>query len=387
MIPKLLDTIVAADLQALIDNEVRESKTIEYKRELPGNADSEKVPFLAAVSSFANTSGGDLLLGVEAEGGLPTAFPGLDIPDLDREKLRLEQIVANGLEPRLPRIDLHPVEVADGQHVVVVRVPKSWTSPHRVKKNNQFYGRNSAGKYPLDVGELRTAFTLSETVAERIRSLRADRIGKVYGGETPVALQAGGRMILHLLPLAAFTEASAIDLTDHYGRSEQLHPIGSSEWNGRLNLDGVVTWSGVQPEGAYAYTQLFRSGAVEGVSVVRERDGCVVLSSVFYEQYLVEALREYLAKLWQLGLNPPIYVFLSFVGMKGCRFPVESLRMLGEERPPLRENNLVLPEVVVDQQDVDAGRVLHPVFDRVWNAFGLAGSENYNREGNWVGRQ
>ena len=163
MIPKLLDTIVAADLQALIDNEVRESKTIEYKRELPGNADSEKVPFLAAVSSFANTGGGDLLLGVEAEGGLPTAFPGLDIPDLDREKLRLEQIVANGLEPRLPRIDLHPVEVADGQHVVVVRVPKSWTSPHRVKKNNQFYGRNSAGKYPLDVGELRTAFTLSET--------------------------------------------------------------------------------------------------------------------------------------------------------------------------------------------------------------------------------
>ena len=61
MIPKPLDAIEHADLRALIDNGVRESKSIEYKRELLGNANSEKVPFLAAVSSFANTGGGDLL--------------------------------------------------------------------------------------------------------------------------------------------------------------------------------------------------------------------------------------------------------------------------------------------------------------------------------------
>jgi hypothetical protein len=52
-----------------------------------------------------------------------------------------------------------------------------------VSKNYKFYGRNSAGKYPPDVGELRTAFTLSETVAERIRNFRVDRIARLALGQ------------------------------------------------------------------------------------------------------------------------------------------------------------------------------------------------------------
>jgi predicted HTH transcriptional regulator len=146
VIPKPLDAIELADLQYLIDNQVRESKFIEYKSALPGSADSELVPFLATVSSFANTGGGDLLLGVEARAGLPTRPSGLEIHDLDGTILRLEQVMRAGLEPRLPGVDVKPVQVGDERHVLVVRAPKSWVSPHRVKKNNQFYGRNSAGR-------------------------------------------------------------------------------------------------------------------------------------------------------------------------------------------------------------------------------------------------
>jgi hypothetical protein len=44
---------------------------------------------------------------------------------------------------------------------------RSWIAPHRVKANDKFYGRNSKGKYPLDVSELRTAFMLSEQLTEK----------------------------------------------------------------------------------------------------------------------------------------------------------------------------------------------------------------------------
>ena len=47
MIPKPIHEIGLDDLQALLDNGVQESKTIEYKLELPGNADKEKARFLA----------------------------------------------------------------------------------------------------------------------------------------------------------------------------------------------------------------------------------------------------------------------------------------------------------------------------------------------------
>jgi predicted HTH transcriptional regulator len=74
---KPLEAIEENDLQALVDNQVAESKTIEYKESLPGNADGDKKEFLADVSSFANASGGDLIYGMREQSGVPIALNGL----------------------------------------------------------------------------------------------------------------------------------------------------------------------------------------------------------------------------------------------------------------------------------------------------------------------
>jgi hypothetical protein len=58
---KPLDSIDENDLQDLIDHEVPEGKTIEYKKSLPGNKDKDKKEFLSDVSSFANAIGSKLL--------------------------------------------------------------------------------------------------------------------------------------------------------------------------------------------------------------------------------------------------------------------------------------------------------------------------------------
>ena len=52
-----------AYINGLVDGKVPESKTLEYKAELPIFNDSGKKEFLAGVSSFANTSGGYILYG------------------------------------------------------------------------------------------------------------------------------------------------------------------------------------------------------------------------------------------------------------------------------------------------------------------------------------
>src|SRR5258708_28643064 len=68
---KSLESIQESDLQALVDNQVTERKTTEYKEALPGNADGDKKEFLADVSSFANASGGDLIYGIKEQSGVP----------------------------------------------------------------------------------------------------------------------------------------------------------------------------------------------------------------------------------------------------------------------------------------------------------------------------
>jgi hypothetical protein len=84
-----LDQITAGHLQGLIDAGAPEALTIEYKQESYGNNGDAHAEFLADISSFANTRGGDLILRVQAEKGIPVAFMPLAL-DIDGERLRLD---------------------------------------------------------------------------------------------------------------------------------------------------------------------------------------------------------------------------------------------------------------------------------------------------------
>lgn len=387
MLRESISKIDVEALRSLIAGRVGEGKTLEYKREIPGGADGDLVRFLKAVSAFANTAGGDLLIGIEAVDGVATELPGIDIDNLDSENLRLENLIRDGLEPRLPRVDIHAVEVAEHKYVLVVRVARSWIAPHRVRKNQKFYARNSAGAYPLDVGELRTAFTLSETVSERIRGFRTDRIARIHGRETPVAINAGGCMIAHVIPLSAFTEAAEIDIANCATRASFLSPPGASGWDRRINLDGLVVYSGRSMHGSasWAYVQMFRTGTAEWVQVLSEDEERMGLPSVAFEQDIIRCLTEYLGFAAEFDIEPPYFVFLAFAGVRGFQLATHH-QLWQENRLSLREDMLIVPEVVIEDRDVQPARVLRPVFDRVWNAFGFVRSLNYDDEGEWKAR-
>src|SRR6185437_3977888 len=147
MIPKPSNEITEADIQEIKANGVPEGNDIEYKRELPGTSDEQKREFLADVSSFANTGGGDI-----------TEIVGLSSCDFDVEILSLQNLMRDGVAPRM-HASLHLVTCAVG-NLLIARIERSWNRPHRVtfRGHDKFYARNSAGKFPLDVGQLRTAF-------------------------------------------------------------------------------------------------------------------------------------------------------------------------------------------------------------------------------------
>ena len=125
MVPGPIEAVDKDALQALIDNQIPEGKTIEYKREIPSTAESKMIPLLATVSSFANTAGGDLLIGIETDKGVPTKLLGVKTNDTDAEKLQLEQVLRSGIEPRLPLVDIHPILIGNDKHVWAIRVHNS----------------------------------------------------------------------------------------------------------------------------------------------------------------------------------------------------------------------------------------------------------------------
>ena len=156
------------------------------------------------VSSFANAAGGDLIFGLRQEDGIPREICGIEVQNIDDEKLRIENMLRDGIEPRIPGISIREITESD-KEILIVRIPKSWALPHVVKYKGhwRFYSRNSAGAYPLDVPELRAAFLVSDSIGERIQKFRSVRLGKMIADEMPMSMPNSPKVVLHLVPFNA----------------------------------------------------------------------------------------------------------------------------------------------------------------------------------------
>jgi hypothetical protein len=387
MIPKQLNKIELADLSRLLET-ARESKTLEFKEMMPARSDKEVIQFLAAVSAFANSAGGDLLIGIAAEEGVAKTIKGVPLAGFDNEQLRLEQLLADNIEPRLPSIAFHSVECGDGNHVIVIRVQPSWLSPHRVTKNDKFYGRNSAGKYPLDVGELRNAFVLRESVSERIRQFRRDRLIKITNGDTPCRLLPSTSMVLHVVPIPSFGDRRLINVAEELSARPVTLPVplGSQGAGHGVNLDGLFLYAGSSIVESHGYGLLFRDASIEGVKQLSVLDnGTPYIAGSVFEQDIIRTLRVYMKTCEELEAGMPIYVGLSFCNATGCILRAASSGQWTNNGVELKDNVIALPECMIESADANLPRALKPVFDVVWNAFGYMGSEKYDQQGNWIG--
>jgi hypothetical protein len=259
---KPLKTIVEADLQELIDNEVTEGKMIEYKRDLIGSTKENRKEFCKDVSSFANDSGGHLIIGIEAEHGIPKKLTGIVVVDPDGEINRLEQILISKIEPQIPGLEMVPVKLKTTSVVIVIRIPKSLALPHRIKFHDVFYARSSTGKYALDIPQIRNLFSLSEIAIERLRSFRFERISKILSGDTPIAIDVFPKTVIQLLPLSMSDPSVKFDLTQFSQQHEMLDAIMTPGQTFRYNFDGIVSYSVRE---APEYTQVFNNGAIETV--------------------------------------------------------------------------------------------------------------------------
>lgn len=392
MINRDIEQITKADLQALVDNGVTERKTIEYKQALPGNSDKEKKEFLADVSSFANASGGDLIYGMveDKDTGKPKSLDGLDIQNVNEEVLRLEAIIRTGIQPRIPSVTVSPpIALENAKVALIIRVHKSWISPHRVTYDghDKFYSRSSNGKYHLDVAELRVAFNLSETTTERIRNFRIDRIAKIVANETPVPFQDNPKTVLHLIPAISFDPAQSYDTLRIYSDfSKMMKPMYCQGSNERYNLDGLLAHSWNKERISHSYVQFFRNGIIEAVEglLLEPDEGRRTIPSIVYEQELIKSLADYLSFLKTLNVEPPIFIFLTLLGVKGYSMGVNTWKHRIHEVHTIDRDILQLPEVVTESYNVSAERVLKPCFDSIWNACGFPRSLDYNDKGEWA---
>lgn len=384
------DEITIDDLNELIEVGVPEGLNIEYKRDFYGESDSDKREALKDISSFANSFGGHLIIGMAATDGIPTALSPLQTTNSDTAIQRLENLIRDGIEPRITGIKIKSISIDSGGFVILLRIPRSWNPPHRVsaRNANRFYVRNSSGAHEVSVEELRALFNLSATVHDRIKAFRRERLAILSADEGPMRIEHEGRLVLHVVPLSAFGHNQSLDVRDVYNQHASFRPMSSMGMTPRFNFDGVINYRG--GDRCYGYTQIFRNGIIEATkaAIVGERDGRKIIPSLSFDRYIFEVLPGYLNGLRALDVPSPLVVMLSLQEIAGASLGVRT-NYFDDDTVLFNSPDLLLPEIMIEDYgtDQDYQRAMRPAFDALWNSAGYAASPYFNTDNLWVGEQ
>jgi hypothetical protein len=273
MINKQLSAINIDDIQYLIDNNIEESRIIEYKRELDGGkyGNSE---FLADFVAFANSSGGDLVIGIEegtgSDKGKPIAILGISIKNEDEDRLALNSTIRDKISPRFMDFQVHYIKLDNGNYIVVIRIKQSWNKPHMINNaSRDFYIRNTAGKHAMDISEIRSSIFATHAGKERNIEFRSNRLLNIMSNVVNDAeLGESSRIVLHVMPLSSFSEDAPsipIGAMDSYWLGSCI-----SHSKERLNYDGKFVL--IDDGFAYGHIQLFRNGIIEYSKAVYTED-------------------------------------------------------------------------------------------------------------------
>jgi len=383
-----------SDLLGLITDGESENETLDYKRDLPGQSDGAKKEFLYDASSFANMLGGDIVFGMEEQNGTAINLVGLAGINPDKEISRLREILRDGIRPPITGVDPKVIELTNGNVAIVVRVPKSWNPPHQVtfQKAFRFYARDTNGKYQVDVDELRSIFSLSGMIAERIRAFRFERVAKIAAGDMPVPLLRRGTLVLHVVPFSAFAVGTSFPLQEAVRQPNKFPTLFDPRTLGhQITFDGLLTTSNLHapPAPQRGYTQVLRAGAVEAVA-----------SSFAYKQewlilpqlgtLIVHYARVYADSLQTIGVDPPMAIFASLLNVQGMQLLQDFIGNAFPEDLPsvmLARDQFHFVETIfetVPRDDNDAARRLRVTLDHLANAAGLASSPYFDPMGNYT---
>ena len=380
------DDINEADLQELIDGSVTESLRLDFKLTQFGNSDSYKRELLKDASAMANSQGGHLVLGVKESKGVATELKGIKVPDLDREILRMEQILNSGLEPRVSGIRMKAIPLANGQSVVLIRIPRSWRLPHRVIANgsNRFFIRHSAGIHQPSVEELRMLFSQSASALDRARQFRDERTTIICAGEDDRPLLDNGRLILHIVPSATYSGMVNLDVEQLFDRCHNFQPIGAMGMTSGFDFFGFINKRGGDEN--HGYTRVFRNGCIEATlaNIVCNHSEHPVIAGKSLERKIFEQFSPYIEGLRDVGVPPPLIVMFTLEGVRGATYEVKRAQG-GGYGSPLPLERMLLPECVLEEYGTTADhhRAVQPAFNALWNAIGFSGSQFFDKEGVW----
>lgn len=231
----------------------------------------------------------------------------------------------------------------------------------------------------MEIGEIRSAFVESTAIGERLQAFRKERLAKIMGGDTLLGSFVTPKVVVHLVPLVSLGLTASHEVTRQAARLQTLlPPMKATSYGGRYNFDGYL----VSSPKSESYVQVFRSGVIEAAALPFRDDPEQYknkLPSIDLERTILEAISKYLDAQNRLSMPLPIFAAISLLGVRNYRMPYGS----SNQGQPIDRDNLLLPEMLIEESGPRFTRYLRPSFDALWQACGHEQDLNYDEDGDW----
>ena len=352
---KKIDDIGLEDIKMLISQEIIEDKCLEYKE---GMDNGEKDKILKTICGFSNANGGLFIYGLKEEDGKPVSINGisLDNTSWDDKKRTVLSWIETNIEPKV-YLDIKPVELENNNILILIKVPKSWTSPHCVKSNNgvnrSFYIRRDGSTTPMEFQEIEMMFNSKNMVMDKINEFRDKRINK-FASENKDKF----KVIFHVIPLDSFLKDD-ININEAANILQNKNTIGGIY---KYNFEGIY-----YPYNLY-FNQLFRNGIFE-MKYESETDNEHIALNVHQEDF-VKATKEIFDIYHELGIFSPIVLFISLTNI--VNHPLAKSNMFLRLRDDYdKERNILNPNSVLIENEEQIEDTIHNLFIPLWNHYGF----------------
>lgn len=344
--------MTAETLREFLELAIPEGRHIDYKLRLSGNdPEAQKLEFLKDISAFANSDGGDLIIGaLEPVEGRSVAEQLRGIERGDEVAHRMERAASSSIDPRIAGLQIRPITLGDDGFAILVHVPPSMARPHMVTSpgNRGFYIRHTESSQPMSTHEIREAVLATATAGAIAREylIRYEDDVRRYG----VAREGQPTFLLQAVPLVAPDEPW--DVTNEAGR-RLLRDGGAEGAPTRSNFfarDGLrPTIAGIEVQRQVRdqawVTELHRNGYISAAfTVPRDQNSgiCYLYSSV--ADFFFAFARMCQAALIAFESDSPYVFRCKFLNATGVVFlPFGDV---GESSAPYEKDEIEWPDYI-----------------------------------------
>jgi Putative DNA-binding domain len=149
------------DLQRLVSDQIRESLTLDYKASAAlGRSDKQRDELCKDVTAFANSAGGQLVIGVEENKHVPSRVDEGAEPTITKEWV--EQVIDSRIQPRIEGLTITPIQLAKGLGFVITVPQAKSRAPHQAA-DKKYYKRQNFQCVPMEDYEIRDTLRRATT--------------------------------------------------------------------------------------------------------------------------------------------------------------------------------------------------------------------------------